>query len=98
MVGLCAPSVLRGPVCKKTLFRMSKGFVCVFFCLCVYFVFVVFMAPSVLRGPVCKKTLFWMSKGFVCVFVCVCLFCVCGFYGPVCVEGTSLQKDNLSDE
>ena len=55
-------------------------------------------APSVLRGPVCKKTLFWMSKGFVCVFVCVCLFCVCGLYGPVCVEGTNLQKDNPSDE
>ena len=33
---------------------------------------------------------------FVCVFVC--LFCICGLYGPVCIEGISLQKDNLSEE
>ena len=30
---------------------------------------------------------------FLCFCVFVCLFCVCGLYGPVCVEGTSLRKD-----
>ena len=38
VVGLCAPSVLRGPVCKKTISQMSRHLsiccVCPWFCLC----------------------------------------------------------------